>query len=205
MPMRPRFRSSFVAVAILALVLGAALLAYGRWSEPLAEAAGATEAGDRAAAVDAYKVSAERFRTIPATQQLLSADHALVSHNQLALLYQLNRYDELLEAAADAPPDAAPHFWAGCALFQKSTQEEKPESQLEWLTRAEDEFKLALEAAPDDWDTKYNYELSARLAAALRPPSKKGGTQQKSVPSTLLQLLRRAPQQQQDRPVKKVG
>lgn len=202
--MRPRFRSSFILVAILALILGVALLAYGRWSEPLAEAAAAIDAGDNALALDAYAVSAERFRTLPATQQLLSADHAFVSYNQLALLYQLNRYDELLDAAADAPPGAAPHFWAGCALFQKSTQEKKPESQLEWLTRAQDEFKLALESAPGDWDTKFNYELSARLAAALRPPSKKG-TQQKSVPNTLLQLLRREPQQQQQRTVKKVG
>lgn len=202
--MRPRFRSSFILVAILALITGAALLAYGRWTEPLARADEAIEAGDAAVALDAYAVSADRFRKLPPTQQLLSADHALVAYNQLALLYQQKRFDELLDAAAEAPPGAAPHFWAGCALFQKSTQEKKPESQLEWLTRAEDEFKLALEAAPNDWDTKFNYELSARLAAAMRPPSKKG-TQQKSVPNTLLQLLRREPQQQQQRTVKKVG
>lgn len=204
--MRPRFRSSFIVLSILALVLGVALLAYGRWSEPLVQAAAAMEAGDREGAVEKYAAGADRYQSLPATQRLFSADHALVSRNQLALLYQLNRYDDVLEAAAEAPPDAAPHFWAGCALFQKAVQEEeKPESQLEWLTRAEDEFKLALEAAPNDWDTKFNYELSARLAAALRPPAKKGGTQQKSVPSSLMQLLRRAPQQQQERPVKKVG
>lgn len=203
--MRPRFRSSFIVVAILALIAGVTLLAYGYWSEPVAEAAAAMHAGDTERAVEGYAASVERYRDLPAMQRLLSADHALVSHNQLALLYRLNRYDEVLEAAAEAPPDAAPHFWAGCALFRKGMQAEKPESQLEWLTRAEDEFKLALEAAPTHWDTKFNYELSARLAAALRPPAKKGGTQQKSVPSTLLQLLRRAPQQQQDRPVKKVG
>lgn len=205
MPVRPRFRSSVIVLAILALVLGAALLAYSRWSEPLLQAAGALDAGDTAQAVERYAAGAERYQSLPATQQLFSADHALASRNQLALLYQLEQYDEVLDAAVDAPPDAAPHFWAGCALFRKGLAEEQVTSQLELLTRAEDEFKLALEAAPADWDTKFNYELSARLAAALRPPAKKGGTQQKSVPSTLMQLLRRAPQQQQDRPVKKVG
>ena len=203
--MRPRFRSSLIVVAVLALVCGVALLAYGRWSEPLTQALFAAEAGDDAAALEGYARSTDRFLAVPATQQVLSADHALAAHNHLALLYQLNRYDDVLGAAAEAPAAASPHFWAGCALFRKGLEEEKPDSQLEWMTRAEDEFKLALEASPADWDTKFNYELSARMAAALRPPSKKGGTQQKSVPSTLLQLLRRAPQQQQDRPIKKVG
>lgn len=205
MPIRPRFRSSFIALAILALVIGIGLLAYSRWSEPLGQAFAALESGDTERAVERYAAGDEQYRKLPAAQQLLSADYALVSGNRLALLYQLNRYDEVLEAAAEAPPDAAPHFWAGCALFRRSMAEEKPEAQLEGLTRAQDEFKLALEAAPSDWDTKFNYELSARLAAALRPAEKKGGTQQKSVPSTLMQLLRREPQQQQDRPVKKVG
>ena len=202
--MRPRLRSSFIVMALLALVVGLGLVAYGRWSAPLADADRATAAGDLSAAVAAYTRSVARYRGMPAAQQFLSADHALASHNQLALLYQLAQYDELLEAAAEAPPAASPHFWAGCALFRKSQKEFELPSQLEWMVRAEEEFKLALEAAPTDWDTKFNYELSARLAAALRPASKTGATQQKGVPSTLLQLLRRAPQAQ-DRPVKKVG
>ena len=76
--------------------------------------------------------------------------------------------------AGSAPVDAAPHFWVGCAMFAKSLQEEGAEGQLQWLTRAEDEFKLALASEPADWDTKYNYELSARLVAALRRPPKPG-------------------------------
>ena len=59
-------------------------------------------------------------------------------------------------------------------MFAKSLQEEGAEGQLQWLTRAEDEFKLALASEPGDWDTKYNYELSARLVAALRRPPKPG-------------------------------
>jgi hypothetical protein len=51
------------------------------------------------------------------------------------------------------------------------------------LSRAEDEFRKAIEAAPDDWDTKYDFELTTRLAAELRK-------QPNTPPKQLMQLLR---------------
>ena len=47
--MLPRVRSFIVVIAVLALIAGAALLLYARWTEPLIEAAAATAAGDSAA------------------------------------------------------------------------------------------------------------------------------------------------------------
>lgn len=201
--MLPRFRSMFILVAILALVAGVALVAYGRWSAPLVEAAAALEVGDAERALAAYSVAAERFQRFAPARQLLPRDFALLTHNRLALLYQRGEYDALIEAAGNAPPEAAPHFWMGSALFAKSAHEQKPEAKLEWLGRAEEEFKLALKDAPDDWDTKYNYELSTRLAAALRNQPK--GRQSQSAPTNLMQLLRPQPSQRQQRPVKKTG
>ena len=202
--MLPRFRSIFVLVPIVALVGGAVLIAYGRWSEPLVEAAAAIEARDTERALGAYAVGAGRFRKAAPTQQLFARDFALLTHNRLALLYQRGEYDAVIEAADAAPADAAPHFWVGCALFAKSKEQKKPEAQLEWLTRAEDEFKLALGDAPNDWDTKFNYEVTARLTAAMRPQGK-SGRQMQQAPDSLMQLLRPQPSQPQQRPVKKIG
>ena len=72
-----------------------------------------------------------------------------------------------------------------------------PDPRLGWLTRAEDEFRRALEAEPADWDTKYDFELVTKLAAELR-------RQPKTPPNQLMQLLRPQPKPGA-KPVKRVG
>src|SRR4029077_11793800 len=91
--------------------------------------------------------------------------------------------DEVVDLAQKAPPDAQPHFWSGAALFQKATVEEHPDARLGWLSRAEHEFRTAVEAAPADWDTKFDFELTTRLAAELRK-------QPNTPPKQMMQLLR---------------
>jgi hypothetical protein len=177
---------------------GIALLLYARWSVPLFQAAEAAEAGDATHALAAYQISTSRFEKMPVMQQLFPRDFSRAAYNQLALLYKAGNYDGVIEAADTAPPEAAPHFWVGCALFAKSEQADKAEARLEWLTRAKDAFKLALAAAPDDWDTKYNYELASRLTTALR-------TKPKQVPPALMQLLRPSKEGPMREPVKKTG
>jgi hypothetical protein len=195
----PRFRSFFYFLSVVALIGGAALLAYGQWSEPLLEAERAIRARDSESALRAYSISVARFRERVPMQQLLHDDYARVAQNQLAILYRTGQYESVIDTAGSAPVEAAPHFWVGCAMFAKSLQEEGAEGQLQWLTRAEDEFKLALASEPGDWDTKYNYELSARLVAALRRPPKPGNK-----PSPIKLLRPEGPSQQRE-PTKKAG
>ena len=59
-----------------------------------------------------------------------------------------------------------------------------------------DEFRKAIEATPDDWDTKYDFELTSQLAAGLRK-------QPKMPPRQLMQLLR--PPSPTGKPSKPVG
>lgn len=193
--MPPRVSSALVAAALVALAGGAAAIAYGRWSRPLVVATEAAAHGDTAGALRAFAEGEARFRRFPLAARLLREDQARLAHNQLALLYRSGQYDAVLEQAEHAPPSSAADFWAGCAFFAKSRQ--GTDSTILWLGRAEEAFKRALQKAPDDWDAKYNYELSARLAAALRrDPEKK--------PAPMMPLLR--PQPKAGRPpVKKVG
>jgi hypothetical protein len=182
--------------AVLALLVGGASLAYARWSGPLLEADAALAAKDTDRALAAYTRVEQRFRWLPLAQRILPHDFARAVYNQLALLYGSGDYDAVIAKAETAPSGAAPRFWTGCAFFSLASTAEKPEVRLVWLTRAEGEFRQALEASPDDWDAKYNYEVTARLAEQLR---KKPTVE----PETLMQLLR--PQQKQPRAVRKTG
>ncbi len=143
-----------------------------------------------------YAAAEDRIARFSVTRQLAAAEHARVVANQLHLLYLAGRYDEVVEKASAAPSGAAPHFWAGTALLTRALSESSGESRLVWASRAEEELKMALQAAPDDWDTKVNYELAARWTAELRANPKK-----KADPS--MQILR--PQPRQPLPTRKSG
>jgi tetratricopeptide (TPR) repeat protein len=190
-------RSAVAVAMVLALLAGLAMIAYARWMAPAA-------GGDASLAEDRYEqalaryLDAEaRFDRFAAAKQLFADDYSHVMANQLFVLHRLRRYDETIDTAQRAPEQALPHFWAGCAFFEKARAEEKPDPRLGWLTRAEEEFRRAVEAAPDDWDTKYDFELVSKLAAELRK-------RPETPPNQLMQLLRPQPKPGA-KPVKRVG
>lgn len=186
-------KSVAVVVAVMA---GTAALAYALWSKPLLDAEVALAAGNRDAALAAYARAEERFKRFPVAQRVLPRDYALSVSNQLALLYRSGNHDAVIAKAEEAPPRAAPRFWAGSALFALASAEAKSDVRVVLLSRAQAEFKQALEQSPDDWDTKYNYEVTGKLVEALR---KKPVDE----PDTLMQLVR--PQQKQPKAVRKRG
>jgi len=179
-------RSIWAALVLVLLVGGAVAVACARWTRPVAEGDEALAAGDWERALMSYAIAEARYDRLPVLRQLLARDYTRAVAAQLWIYYRLQRYDELIDTAARAPEAAEPHFWSGLAFFAKSRGEGKPDAQFGWLTRAEEELRRAVEAAPADWDTKYDFELVARLAAALRK-------QPKTPPNQLMQLLRPQP------------
>ena len=172
--------STFV---VLLLAAGLLLIGYSRWTAHVAGGDAALADGRLDQALAEYKLAEARFDAVPAVRQLAADEYARVVANHLTALYRLKRYDEVIDLAARAPADATPSFWAGSAFFQKAIAEEQPDTRLGWLGRAEDEFRKAIEATPNDWDTKYDFELTTRLAAELRK-------QPKTPPKQMMQLLR---------------
>lgn len=150
------------------LLLGAGALGYSRWSRGIAEADSALAAGQYEAAIASYAAMEARFDQIPSTREIFAKDYEHIVANHLFALYHIGRFDETIEQAQRSPDQASPHFWAGCAFFEKAKAEEETDSALALMTRAEEELKQAVQAAPNDWDTKYDYELATRLASALR-------------------------------------
>jgi tetratricopeptide (TPR) repeat protein len=165
------------------LVAGAAALAYASWTRPIADGDGAVAAGRFDRALGDYAVARARFERFAPLRQAFASEYDRVAANELLALYRLGRYDDVMAKAERAPEGAQPHFWAGCAAFAKANAEEKSDARLGWLNRAEEELRRAVEAAPADWDAKYDYELASRLAAELRK-------QPKNPPKQMMQLLR---------------
>jgi tetratricopeptide (TPR) repeat protein len=170
-------------LVVILLLAGAALIGYARWSSPLRDADIALADGRLEPAITAYQAAESRFEAVPAVKQFAAREYNRAVENHLWALYRLKRYDEVIDLAQKAPIEASPHFWSACAFFQKANVEEKPETRLGWLTRAEEEFRKAVEEAPEDWDTKYDFELTTRLSAELRK-------QPNTPPKQLMQLLR---------------
>lgn len=170
-------------LVVVMLLAGVGLLGYARWTRPLAEADAALAGGRLEEALAAYERAEATFERTPAATGLFRREYARAAGNRLLILYRLQRFDDAIDAAEHAPLDAAPHFWSGCAFFEKARVEKQPEARLGWLARAEEQFRKAVEAAPWDWDTKFNYELTTRLAAELRKNPR-------TPPSQMMQLLR---------------
>jgi len=188
---------SFGSIVILLMLTAGVLgLAYARWTHAVADADAALANGDLKHALADYAAAEARFDALPAARQLFAAEYNRVVGNELWVLYQLGRFDETIDKAEKAPDAASPHFFSACAFFEKGSLEPKPEARLGWFSRAEDEFRRAVEAAPGDWDTKYDFELTTRLTAELRK-------QPKAPPKQLMQLLR--PPTPTGKPPKRVG
>jgi len=187
--------SSFM---LLVFIAGCAALAYAWWTRPVAAADAALADGQFERALGDYAIAEARFDRVPVTKQLFPAEYNRLISNQLWSLYRLERYDETIEMAERAPEGAMPHFLAGCALFHEGDNEHKPDARQQWINRAQEEFRRAVEITPDDWDTKYNFELATRLQKTLL-----------SKPQTLtnqqMHLLRPQPFNPQSKPTKRVG
>ena len=195
--MTPLARAAAAVTMVLMLLAGGFAIAYARWMRAAADGDAALAAGRYEQARASYADAEARFDRFAAAKELFAGDYSHVMASQLWVLYRLQRYDETVDTAQRAPESALPHFWSGSAFFEKARAEPKPDSRLGWLTRAEDEFRRALEAEPADWDTKYDFELVTKLAAELR-------RQPKTPPSQLMQLLRPQPKPGA-KPVKRVG
>jgi tetratricopeptide (TPR) repeat protein len=183
-------------IVVILLAAGFALIGYARWTAHVTAADTALADGRLDQAAAEYTLAEARFDAVPALRQLVASEYSRVIGNHLLALYRQKKYDELIDLAQRAPVDAAPSFWAGTAFFQKALVEEQPDARLGWLGRAEEEFRKAIEADPDDWDTKYDFELTTRLAAELRK-------QPKTPPKQMMQLLR--PPQPGTRTPRRVG
>ena len=181
----------------LCFAAGLCLLGASAWLAPLREGDAALHAGDLKGALDRFAAAEARFERLPVARRILPDGYAASQANQLQALYRLGEHEALLEKAASSVERAPVHFWAGSALFARAAEEKDKQARIATLTRASEEFRKALQLAPDDWDVKHNYELAERLLAELRQPPR-------NPPKEKLQLLRPQPREG-GRPTRRIG
>ncbi len=174
------------SVMVLLFLGGSAMIAYGRWGQPIAAADAALSAGEVGRALDAYAAAEKRFDALPLLKRLLPSEYDRIVANQLQLLFHSDRNEDTVEKAARAPEGANPHFWAAAACFEQGRAEDDSSSRLAWFGRAQQELIKAVAAAPDDWDAKYDLELALRLTFEIR-------RRPKTPPGDVMKLLRPDP------------
>ncbi len=183
----PLSRAMSVAAGTM-MVIGLSLVLVGWWLRPITAAERAMTNGDIERAVGQYALGRRRIDLIPFGQNLVPGLHDLLTGNELSLQYALRRYDRILEGRSAEPDRAPTSFWAGCVLLDKALVELVPKARLEMMSEAHRAFRRALELNPDDWDTKFNYEVADRLLRILQ-------AQPEVPPQEILKLLRdRGPQ-----------
>ncbi len=155
-------------VAIATIVIGLILVCVAWWLRPIAAAERALLSGDLDRAVQQYTVGRHRLDWIPYGHNLFPGLDDLVRSNQLSLQYALRRYDGILEDAGAKAVRGPAAFWAGCALFDKALVEVDPEVRVRLMSEAHQSFRRALELAPGDWDSKFNYEVAGRFLSILQ-------------------------------------
>jgi hypothetical protein len=164
-----------VTSAVLVLAVSLSLLSYARWVRGIAAGNRALAGQDYSAAEHAY--TAAEMQTVHSLvpSDLLRVEDRVLVFNRAQLLNSNKRYGELahlLDAAAAHRPelanDAEYHFWMGIVEYQKAVSETDKQALRTELQQASDSFRMAIQAAPNDWDSKYNYELTSRLLAGMR-------------------------------------
>jgi hypothetical protein len=155
-------------MALISVALGTALIWTASWASPLLAAEVAVGDGRLSDGLEAFRTAEARLSRIPLLGQIAPGLIGSVQANQVRLLYQMQRHDEAIEKADQSTSVHGTHFWSGCAIFARASADEQPDTRLAWFERAAGEFRAALVASPDDWDTKYNYELTRSLLNRLR-------------------------------------
>jgi hypothetical protein len=157
-----------IVAAGATMVIGLVLLVAAWWLRPIAAAERALANGNLERAVEQYSLGRRRVALIPFVQNLVPGFRERLIGNELLLQYALRRYDRILEGRSLEEDGAPEAFWAGCVLFDKALVERDPKARLEIMTEAQRTFRRALELNPDDWDTKFNFEVAHRLQQILQ-------------------------------------
>ncbi len=164
-----------MVAALLVLAVSLLLLSYASWVREIAEANRALSNEDHATAEQDYLAAEKRGAHLLMPAQFLYWEDRVLLFGRVRLLNRDKKYAELahlLEGAAQHFPELANdseyHFWMGIVEYQKAVSETDKQAVRTDLQQASESFKTSLSGAPNDWDAKYDFELTARMLAGMR-------------------------------------
>lgn len=187
---------SIAGVALLSLLF----MGYGVWLLQLERGASAVAHGELEAATD-YYTSAERpFRFV--LGWVFPDHYSRVVFPKIAVLYNRGKTSEVvaeLERATARAPSLAERpefaFWSGNVLLRRALEATDSEIIIKHLYAAAGHYRKALEAAPEDWDIKYNYELVQHVLAEQEREKEKEQSKMKSILERIRTITEPAPKE----------
>ena len=185
---------------ISAAVISLLLLGYGLWLLQLERGARAVAQGELDSATALYTSAKWPFPSILA--RVFPDHYSRVVFPKIALLYNRGMTGdavvELEQATARAPslaerPEFA--FWSGNVLLRRALEATDSEIIIKHLYAAAAHYRKALEASPDDWDIKYNYELVQHVLAEQEQEKEKEQSKMKSILERIRTITEPAPKE----------
>jgi hypothetical protein len=168
-------RLALFLTVIVVLIVSVVLLGYARWLRGIEAGNQALALGNAAEARQAYDSAVRQIAFLPSPERVLLAGYRELVFNRARTLYTEQRYDDLARLmeieAAQSPQlseDAEYHYWLGNVQFRKAMAQKEKQQAQSGLQQAAESYRHALAASPGDWDSKYNYELCARLLEGMR-------------------------------------
>ena len=195
-------RRRWTGTAVLGGVLLVSLLflGYGIWLLQLERGARAVAPGDLDTAADLYASAERPFHSV--LSRLFPDHYSRTVFPQVALLYNRGKTDEAagqLERAAARSPALSERaeyaFWSGNILLRRALENTDPDVVLKNLYAAVAHFRKALEAAPADWDIKYNYELVQYILAEQEREKEKDQAKMKTILDRIRTITEPAPKE----------
>jgi tetratricopeptide (TPR) repeat protein len=145
----------------------AALIGYAWLVFQMSRGVEAARQGEPEAAAAIFESAEAPFRAVPWLSRILQRDYEKLVFDQAKVLFP--RQDpELIFAKFDEAVKNSPAlrdrgefaFWMGNLLIRRAAASDDGEEALNYLKSALAEYQRGLALAPDDWDLKYNYELT---------------------------------------------
>lgn len=156
---------------VVLLIVALVGLGYGSLLRSMDEAAEDYSRGDNEGALKKYEAVDQRVRSLGAIRIIPARDRRNLILNEARLLYSMGKYDEAMERMereneiSGNTTDGRFLLLRGEIAFRKAVKnyresaKKDPRVLEEALRGAEDNLRDSLRLAPDDWDSKYNFEF----------------------------------------------
>jgi tetratricopeptide (TPR) repeat protein len=171
----------------LIVVLSTACLVYAWVLFEFDRGVKAGRRGDFEAALVHLEAAGNPLEKVPWLPWALKEDYQAIVFNQIGILYQAGEYEKVVEKLEQAAREAsfmsetaAHSFWLGNVLVRRAVANPDPEEAAQGLQSAVAEYQKGLDAHPEDWDLKYNFELTKQILARDQD-QKKAGEKVKSI------------------------
>jgi len=182
-----KFPAVWLIVSILFLS-GLLLINFSSWIEPYIQGQQKLNQENYTESLKYFDQASERFASSDIAKKILPDIYTAIWGNQFHILYQLGDYDTLFEKVSTSPISASIHHWTGCAFFRRAGEHsDDAREQIVWLERASGEFLSVLKLEPENWNAKYNFELTNRLIDGLK--------NEEEAPPQILEILLPRPRQ----------